>query len=172
MTTLDEISALTRPNHPDDWTELDSAAVDTTRVLAADAVHKVGNGHPGTAMSLAPLAYTLFQRQMRHDPSDTHWLGRDRFVLSAGHSSLTLYIQLYLGGFGLQLADIEALRTWGSKTPGTRSSATPRAWRSPPGRWDRDSRRPSEWPWRHGMSAASSIRMPPPAPAPSTTTST
>ena len=118
MTTLDEISALTRPNHPDDWTELDSAAVDTIRVLAADAVHKVGNGHPGTAMSLAPLAYTLFQRQMRHDPSDTHWLGRDRFVLSAGHSSLTLYIQLYLGGFGLELADIEALRTWGSKTPG------------------------------------------------------
>ncbi|MCW2562117.1 MAG: transketolase [Mycobacterium sp.] len=118
MTTLDEISALTRPHHPDDWTELDSAAVDTVRVLAADAVHKVGNGHPGTAMSLAPLAYTLFQRQMCHDPSDAHWLGRDRFVLSAGHSSLTLYIQLYLGGFGLELPDIEALRTWRSKTPG------------------------------------------------------
>ena len=118
MTTLDEISALTRANHPDDWTELDSAAVDTVRVLAADAVHKVGNGHPGTAMSLAPLAYTLFQRQMRHDPSDLHWLGRDRFVLSAGHSSLTLYIQLYLGGFGLELSDIESLRTWGSRTPG------------------------------------------------------
>ena len=82
MTTLEEISALTRPNHPDDWTELDSLAVDTVRVLAADAVQKVGNGHPGTAMSLAPLAYTLFQRQMRHDPSDVHWLGRDRFVLS------------------------------------------------------------------------------------------
>ena len=94
MTTLDEISALTRPNHPDDWTEVDSEAVDTVRVLAADAVQKVGNGHPGTAMSLAPLAYTLFQRQMRHDPSDTHWIGRDRFVLSCGHSSLTLYIQL------------------------------------------------------------------------------
>jgi transketolase len=118
VTTLDEISALTRPNHPDDWTELDSKAVDTVRVLAADAVQKVGNGHPGTAMSLAPLAYTLYQRQMRHDPSDQHWLGRDRFVLSAGHSSLTQYIQLYLGGFGLELADIEALRTWGSKTPG------------------------------------------------------
>ena len=87
-------------------------------MLAADAVQKVGNGHPGTAMSLAPLAYTLFQRAMRHDPSDTHWLGRDRFVLSAGHSSLTLYIQLYLGGFGLELSDIESLRTWGSKTPG------------------------------------------------------
>lgn len=118
MTTLEEISALTRPRHPDDWTEIDSAAVDTIRVLAADAVQKVGNGHPGTAMSLAPLAYTLFQRTMRHDPSDTHWLGRDRFVLSAGHSSLTLYIQLYLGGFGLELSDIESLRTRGSKTPG------------------------------------------------------
>lgn len=118
MTTLEEISALTRPRHPDDWTEIDSAAVDTIRVLAADAVQKVGNGHPGTAMSLAPLAYTLFQRTMRHDPSDTHWLGRDRFVLSAGHSSLILYIQLYLGGFGLELSDIESLRTWGSKTPG------------------------------------------------------
>lgn len=118
MTTLEEISELTRPHHPDDWTEIDSAAVDTVRVLAADAVQKVGNGHPGTAMSLAPLAYTLFQRAMRHDPSDVHWLGRDRFVLSAGHSSLTLYLQLYLGGFGLELEDIEALRTWKSKTPG------------------------------------------------------
>jgi transketolase len=118
VTTLEEISALTRPNHPDDWTEIDSRAVDTIRVLAAEAVQKVGNGHPGTAMSLAPLAYTLFQRQVRHDPSDVHWLGRDRFVLSAGHSSLTLYIQLFLGGFGLELSDIEAYRTWKSKTPG------------------------------------------------------
>ncbi|MCC9179821.1 transketolase [Mycolicibacterium mageritense] len=118
MTTVEDISALTRPNHPADWTDVDSLAVDTVRVLAADAVQKVGNGHPGTAMSLAPLAYTLFQRVLRHDPSDTHWLGRDRFVLSCGHSSLTLYLQLYLGGFGLELADIEALRTWGSKTPG------------------------------------------------------
>ncbi len=118
MTTVVDISALTRPNHPDDWTDLDSLTVDTIRVLAADAVQKVGNGHPGTAMSLAPLAYTLFQRTMRHDPSDINWLGRDRFVLSAGHSSLTLYIQLYLGGFGLELSDIESLRTWGSKTPG------------------------------------------------------
>ncbi len=118
MTTLEEISTLTQQHLPDDWTEIDSAAVDTIRVLAADAVQKVGNGHPGTAMSLAPLAYTLFQRTMRHDPSDTHWLGRDRLVLSAGHSSLTLYIQLYLGGFGLELSDIESLRTWGSKTPG------------------------------------------------------
>ena len=118
MTTLEQISALTQPNHPADWTDVDSRAVDTARVLAADAVQKVGNGHPGTAMSLAPVAYTLFQRAMRHDPSDTHWLGRDRFVLSCGHSSLTLYIQLYLGGFGLELSDIEALRTWGAKTPG------------------------------------------------------
>ncbi|MBV9350014.1 MAG: transketolase, partial [Mycobacterium sp.] len=118
MTTLEDISALTQAHHPDDWTEIDSKAVDTIRVLAADAVQKVGNGHPGTAMSLAPLAYTLFQRTMRHDPSDTAWLGRDRFVLSAGHSSLTLYIQLYLGGFGLELSDLEAYRTWHSKTPG------------------------------------------------------
>ncbi|MDT5138032.1 MAG: transketolase [Mycobacterium sp.] len=118
MTTLEEISTLTQPRHPDDWTEIDSTAVDTIRVLAADAVQKVGNGHPGTAMSLAPLAYTLFQRAMRHDPNDVHWLGRDRFVLSCGHSSLTLYLQLYLGGFGLELDDIESLRTWKSKTPG------------------------------------------------------
>ncbi len=118
MTTLEEISTLTSPHHPDDWAEIDSVAVDTVRVLAADAVQKVGNGHPGTAMSLAPLAYTLFQRAMTHDPSDPHWLGRDRFVLSCGHSSLTLYLQLYLGGFGLELSDIESLRTWGSKTPG------------------------------------------------------
>lgn len=109
-----DIPTLTRVDHPDDWTELDSRAVDTVRVLAADAVQKVGNGHPGTAMSLAPVAYTLFQRQLRHDPSDTTWIGRDRFVLSCGHSSLTLYLQLYLGGFGLELSDIEALRTWGS----------------------------------------------------------
>jgi transketolase len=92
--------------------------VDTARVLAADAVQKVGNGHPGTAMSLAPAAYLLYQRVMNHDPADTHWLGRDRFILSVGHSSLTQYVQLYLGGFGLELDDLKALRTWGSKTPG------------------------------------------------------
>ncbi len=103
---------------PEDWTDLDSRAVDTVRVLAADAVQKVGNGHPGTAMSLAPVAYLLFQKVMKHNPADTHWPGRDRFVLSCGHSSLTLYLQLYLGGFGLELDDIKALRTWGSKTPG------------------------------------------------------
>ena len=101
-----------------DWNELDDKAVDTVRVLAMDAVQKVGNGHPGTAMSLAPAAYLLFQKVMRHNPADPHWPGRDRFVLSCGHSSLTLYLQLYLGGWGLELEDIEALRTWGSKTPG------------------------------------------------------
>ncbi|MCX5038533.1 MULTISPECIES: transketolase [Streptomyces] len=109
----------TKPTTTDlEWTELDQRAVDTARVLAADAVQKVGNGHPGTAMSLAPAAYTLFQKVMRHDPSDANWVGRDRFVLSAGHSSLTLYTQLYLAGFGLELADLESFRTWGSKTPG------------------------------------------------------
>ena len=92
--------------------------MDTVRVLAMDAVQKVGNGHPGTAMSLAPAAYLLFQKVMRHNPADPHWPGRDRFVLSCGHSSLTLYLQLYLGGWGLELEDIKALRTWGSKTPG------------------------------------------------------
>jgi transketolase len=101
-----------------DWTELDEKAVDTVRVLAMDAVQKVGNGHPGTAMSLAPAAYLLFQKVMRHNPADPHWPGRDRFVLSCGHSSLTLYIQLFLGGWGLELDDLKALRTWGSKTPG------------------------------------------------------
>lgn len=100
------------------WTDLDAAAVDTARVLAADAVEKVGNGHPGTAMSLAPAAYLLYQHVMRHDPRDTDWLGRDRFILSVGHSSLTQYVQLYLGGFGLELDDLKALRTWGSLTPG------------------------------------------------------
>ncbi|WP_136036933.1 transketolase [Microbacterium sp. K35] len=100
------------------WDEIDRRAVDTARILAADAVEKVGNGHPGTAMSLAPAAYLLYQRVLRHDPADTDWLGRDRFILSVGHSSLTQYVQLYLGGFGLELDDLKALRTWGSKTPG------------------------------------------------------
>jgi transketolase len=100
------------------WEEIDRRAVDTARVLAADAVEKVGNGHPGTAMSLAPAAYLLYQRVMNHDPADVHWPGRDRFILSAGHSSLTQYVQLYLGGFGLELDDLKSLRTWGSKTPG------------------------------------------------------
>jgi transketolase len=100
------------------WESIDSKAVDTARILAADAVEKVGNGHPGTAMSLAPAAYLLFQKVMRRDPKDQDWLGRDRFVLSVGHSSLTQYVQLYLGGYGLELSDLEALRTWGSLTPG------------------------------------------------------
>ncbi|WP_022880741.1 transketolase [Gryllotalpicola ginsengisoli] len=100
------------------WDPIDNKAVDTVRVLAADAVEKVGNGHPGTAMSLAPAAYLLWQKVMRRDPSDDQWIGRDRFILSIGHSSLTQYIQLYLGGYGLELDDIKALRTWGSLTPG------------------------------------------------------
>ncbi|MCZ9305997.1 transketolase [Corynebacterium sp. c8Ua_181] len=104
--------------YPEDWTEFDTRAVDTVRVLAADAVQKCGSGHPGTAMSLAPLAYTLYQRVINHDPNDVHWAGRDRFVLSVGHSSLTQYIQLYLGGFGLEMEDLKRLRTWGSRTPG------------------------------------------------------
>ena len=113
-----DIATLTTPHVPSDWSAVDTRAVDTVRILAADAVQKVGNGHPGTAMSLAPLAYSLFQKVMRHDPADPKWVGRDRFVLSAGHSSLTLYIQLYLAGFGLELKDLQALRTWGSLTPG------------------------------------------------------
>ncbi|WP_405696824.1 transketolase [Streptomyces sp. NBC_01185] len=100
------------------WSDVDVRAVDTVRVLAADAVQKTGNGHPGTAMSLAPLAYLLFQQVMRHDPADDQWLGRDRFVLSCGHTSLTLYIQLYLSGYGLEMDDLKALRTWDSATPG------------------------------------------------------
>ncbi|WP_417234614.1 transketolase [Arthrobacter sp.] len=100
------------------WTELDQKAVDTIRVLAADAVEKVGSGHPGTAMSLAPAAYLLFQQHLRHDPSDPHWIGRDRFVLSPGHTSLTLYLQLFFSGYGLEMKDLESLRTWGSLTPG------------------------------------------------------
>jgi transketolase len=101
-----------------EWTETDARAVDLIRVLAMDAVQQAGSGHPGTAMSLAPAAYLIFQRFLQHDPADPAWLGRDRFVLSAGHSSLTLYIQLYLSGYGLTLDDIRALRTWGSLTPG------------------------------------------------------
>lgn len=118
MSVTDDIRALTQPNHPDDWTDLDTKAVDTVRVLAADAVQNAGNGHPGTAMSLAPLAYSLYQRTMRIDPSDPSWVGRDRFVLSCGHSSITQYIQLYLAGFGLELDDLQNLRKWGSLTPG------------------------------------------------------
>ncbi|NLU74717.1 transketolase [Streptomyces sp. HNM0575] len=109
----------TKPTTTDlEWTDLDQRAVDTVRVLAMDSVQKVGNGHPGTAMALAPAAYLVFQKLMRHDPHDPDWPGRDRFVLSVGHSSLTLYIQLYLAGYGLGLEDLKSFRTWGSKTPG------------------------------------------------------
>ncbi|WP_185967131.1 MULTISPECIES: transketolase [unclassified Corynebacterium] len=118
MSLSPELQTLTTASYPDDWTDTDTRAVDTVRLLAADAVQKCGSGHPGTAMSLAPLAYTLFQRVMNLDPTDDQWVGRDRFVLSCGHTSLTQYIQLYLGGFGLELDDLKALRTWGSLTPG------------------------------------------------------
>ncbi len=100
------------------WTDLDQRAVDTARILAADAVEKVGNGHPGTAISLAPLAYLLYQKVMKGDPVIRRWVGRDRFVLSAGHSSLTQYCQLFLAGYGLEVDDLAALRTEGSLTPG------------------------------------------------------
>ncbi|MCQ9332628.1 transketolase [Corynebacterium phoceense] len=113
-----ELEAKTVRNYPADWSDLDTKAIDTVRVLAADAVQNCGSGHPGTAMSLAPLAYTLYQRVLNHDPKDPEWAGRDRFVLSVGHSSLTQYIQLFLGGFGLEMDDLKALRTWGSLTPG------------------------------------------------------
>ncbi|MCX5315190.1 transketolase [Streptomyces sp. NBC_00154] len=114
------MSTQTPGGFPDgfEWTELDRRAVDTARLLAADAVQRVGNGHPGTAMSLAPAAYTLFQKVMRHDPADPEWTGRDRFVLSPGHTSLTLYTQLFLSGYELELDDLKAFRTHGSKTPG------------------------------------------------------
>ncbi|SQG64731.1 transketolase [Corynebacterium renale] len=118
MTLTPEQKARTERRYPENWSDLDTKAIDTARVLAADSVQNCGSGHPGTAMSLAPLAYTLYQRVMNHDPQDTAWAGRDRFVLSCGHSSLTQYIQLYLGGFGLELDDLKALRTWGSLTPG------------------------------------------------------
>ncbi len=100
------------------WNELDDRAVAYARALAADSVQRVGNGHPGTAMSLAPVAYLLFQRHLIHDPSDPTWLGRDRFILSCGHSSLTLYTQLFFSGYGLEMEDLKAFRTWGSLTPG------------------------------------------------------
>ncbi|WP_441249799.1 transketolase [Kitasatospora sp. McL0602] len=108
----------TTPTNVFEWTELDQRTVDTARVLAMDAVQKVGNGHPGTAMSLAPAAYVIFQRFLRHDPTDPSWVGRDRFVLSPGHTSLTLYTQLYLSGYGLSLDDLKAFRVAGSRTPG------------------------------------------------------
>ena len=112
MTTFDPALS------PFEWNDFDERAVRSIKAMAADAVEKAGNGHPGTAISLAPVAYTLFQKVMRHDPSNPHWVGRDRFILSAGHSSLTIYLQLMLAGYGLEVSDIEALRQWGSLTPG------------------------------------------------------
>ncbi|MEO6471178.1 MAG: transketolase [Aeromicrobium sp.] len=109
---------MTTANKTLEWNDLDKKAVDTARFLAADAVEKVGNGHPGTAMSLAPAAYLIYQKLMRHNPADPHWIARDRFVLSCGHSSLTQYVQLYLAGYDVTLDDLKSLRTWGSKTPG------------------------------------------------------
>ena len=100
------------------WSELDDRAVKVARALAMDSVQKVGNGHPGTAMSLAPVAYLLFQKFLRHDPSDPQWIGRDRFILSCGHSSMTLYTQLFFSGYGVELSDLQSFRTWGSLTPG------------------------------------------------------
>lgn len=100
------------------WSDLDCRAVDTVRVLAMDAVQRAGSRHPGTAMTLAPAGYLLFQRHLRHDPADPDWVGRDRFVLSCGHSSLTMYLQLYLCGYGLSMQDLRSLRRWGSRTPG------------------------------------------------------
>ena len=116
----------TQPDTSLEWSDTDARAVDLIRVLAMDAVQQAGSGHPGTAMSLAPAAYLLWQRFLRHDPADPGWIGRDRFVLSCGHSSLTLYIQLYLSGYGLTLDDLKALRTWGSRTPGH-----PEHWHTP-----------------------------------------
>lgn len=118
MSLPESLQALTVAKYPANWSDLDTQAIDTARVLAAEAVEKCGSGHPGTAMSLAPLAYLLYQRVMNVDPQDPEWVGRDRFVLSCGHSSLTQYVQLFLGGFGLEMDDLKALRTWGSLTPG------------------------------------------------------
>ena len=104
--------------NPNQWSDLDDAAVTVSRALAMDAVQKVGNGHPGTAMSLAPVAYTLFQRFLKHDPAHPKWVARDRFILSCGHSSLTLYIQLFLAGYGVELSDLKSFRTLNALTPG------------------------------------------------------
>lgn len=154
------------------WDDVDVRAVDTVRLLAADAVQKVGNGHPGTAMSLAPLAYLLFQNVMRHDPSDDQWLGRDRFVLSCGHSSLTLYIQLYLAYYGLELSDLEAYRTWDSATPGHPEYRHTRGVEITTGPLGQGWRAPWGWRWVRAASAACWTRTRSRAAAPSTTTST
>ena len=111
-------ASLVDPSSRLSWQPDDDLAVTYLRALAMDAVQSAGNGHPGTAMSLAPVAYLLFRDYVRHDHTDPSWLGRDRFVMSAGHSSLTLYSQLFLSGVGLEMADLRAFRTWGSATPG------------------------------------------------------
>lgn len=118
MSLSPDLKKYVEPNYPDDWTDVDTKAVNTARILAADAVENCGSGHPGAAMSLAPMAYSLYQRIMCIDPKDPDWVGRDRFILSCGHSSLTQYVQLYLNGGGLELQDLKDLRTWGSLTPG------------------------------------------------------
>jgi transketolase len=154
-----------------DWSDLDRRTVDIVRALAMDAVEQAGSGHPGTAMSLAPAATLLFQKLLRHDPSDPSWVGRDRFVLSAGHSSLTLYIQLYLSGYGLTIDDLRSLRQWDSLTPGTRSTATRSGWRRRPARSGRASGPRSAWPSERGASVGSSTPRPRPGRARSTTRS-
>jgi hypothetical protein len=154
------------------WDPIDAKAVDTVRVLAADAVEKVGNGHPGTAMSLAPAAYLLFQRIMRRDPSDSTWIGRDRFILSAGHSSLTQYIQFYLGGYGLELKTSKSCARGDRRRRDIPSTDTPTASRSPLVPLAPVSPRPSGSPTPRATSVGSSTRTPRPAPVRSTTSST
>jgi hypothetical protein len=168
----DEVATLTKPHYPPGWAEIDSRTVDTVRILAADAVQKVGNGHPGTAMSLAPLAYTLFQGQMRHDPTDVHWLGRGRFILSAGHSGLTLYLQLYRGGFGLELSDIQSLPTFKSKTPGRPEFRHSKGEEITTGPLGQGWHQRSAWRWPLASSAACSIPTQHGEPALSITSST
>ena len=155
-----------------EWTTNDQQAVDTARVLAADAVEKVGNGHPGTAMSLAPVAHLLFQKVMDRDPADDQWMGRDRFILSVGHSSLTQYIQLYLTGSGLEKSDLESLRTWGSLTPGHPEHGHTKGVEITTGRSARASHPPSASRTRSASSASCSTPTRPRARAPSTTSPT
>ena len=128
------------------WDHIDDEAVKTAKLLAADAVEQAGSGHPGTAISLAPAAYLLYNKVMNVDPADPRWIGRDRFILSAGHSSLTQYVQLYLSGFGLELDDIKTLVPPAPSPPATPSTATPKASRSPPAPWAPASRPPSASP--------------------------
>ena len=98
--------------------QLDTRCINTIRVLAADAVQKANSGHPGAPMGMAPMAYALWQKEMRHSPRNPKWVNRDRFVLSSGHASALLYTLLHLYGYGLTMDDLKAFRQWGSKTPG------------------------------------------------------